>query len=202
MGVDEYSAVTRLLGMSRSDQTRDKLLAAAKAAFWQHGYGHVSLRDIALAARVDVALVSRYFGGKLGLFNAALEGAFDWPEVLAAPVEEIGDIVVGKYANPEKATQQRSSLMLIVMNAGDPEVGPLSQQALEAQLLAPLRARLAERMGGDAAGAPLGMFVASVLGLGLVRQTLAIEGVSDAPPEVFADQLRHMLAAALSYRGA
>ncbi|MEM6901379.1 MAG: helix-turn-helix domain-containing protein, partial [Pseudomonadota bacterium] len=57
-------------------KTRDKLLLHARRQFWANGDSHVSLRQIASAAGVDVALISRHFGGKLGLFEATLDGAF------------------------------------------------------------------------------------------------------------------------------
>ena len=53
------------MAMGNSDTTREKLLTAATEAFWEQGYSNTSLRQIAQIAGVDVALVSRYFGGKL-----------------------------------------------------------------------------------------------------------------------------------------
>ena len=57
--------------------SKDRLQRAAKSAFWARGYSNVALREIARDAGVDVALITRYFGAKLGLFAATLEGAFD-----------------------------------------------------------------------------------------------------------------------------
>ncbi|MGR3434452.1 MAG: TetR/AcrR family transcriptional regulator [Shimia sp.] len=50
--------------------TRRRLLDAAVATFAARGYDGASLREIAAAAVANVSLISRYFGGKEGLFLA------------------------------------------------------------------------------------------------------------------------------------
>jgi AcrR family transcriptional regulator len=52
---------------------RDALLRAALRHFGLHGYHGVSLRALARDAGVDMALVSRLFGSKAGLWLAMLE---------------------------------------------------------------------------------------------------------------------------------
>ncbi len=52
--------------------TRERILATALHLFSQGGYDKVSVRDIAQAAHVNVAAVSYHFGGKSGLYKAAL----------------------------------------------------------------------------------------------------------------------------------
>ena len=52
---------------------REALLKAALRLFGQRGYPGVSLRVLAAEADVDVALVSRLFGSKAGLWLAMLE---------------------------------------------------------------------------------------------------------------------------------
>jgi AcrR family transcriptional regulator len=68
--------------MGNSDDTRRALLNAATQLFWEHGYSNTSLRQIAGQAKVDVALISRYFGGKLGLFKATLATGLDWHDLV------------------------------------------------------------------------------------------------------------------------
>src|SRR5450759_5378158 len=53
--------------------TRALLLAAALRRFTQDGYDTTTVRQIAEDAGVNVALISRYFGSKEGLFEACLE---------------------------------------------------------------------------------------------------------------------------------
>ncbi len=56
-----------------AEATRAAILAAAKTHFAKSGYDGAFLRDIAAEAGADAALINRYFGGKDGLFAAALK---------------------------------------------------------------------------------------------------------------------------------
>jgi AcrR family transcriptional regulator len=60
--------------------SRRALLDAAGALFDERGYQGATLRDIGERARVDPALIARYFGGKEGLYLAALEHTEPVPE--------------------------------------------------------------------------------------------------------------------------
>ena len=180
--------------MKKSDITREKLLNAASQAFCAQGYSTVSLRKIAKDAGVDVALVSRYFGGKLGLFETMLEAAFDWPEMAVGddPVE----VAIAKYTKPDATDAHMSVIRMIVVNGADPEVGDLLRRRLREKLIDPML----DRMGGADAAPNLAMFVAATLGAAMVRHTLRLPGMADANPEEYAAQLRHMIDAALAYQ--
>lgn len=52
---------------------RDRILDAAEELFAGHGYDGVTLRQIATAAGVDVALANYHFGKKLDLFQAVFD---------------------------------------------------------------------------------------------------------------------------------
>lgn len=55
--------------MTRTD-SREAIIAAARALFSEHGYKGVTVRDIAAAAGVSPALVIKHYGSKAELFNA------------------------------------------------------------------------------------------------------------------------------------
>jgi AcrR family transcriptional regulator len=55
-----------------SEASREALLAAGRAVFDEFGYERATTREIGGRAGVDPALIARYFGGKEGLFLAAL----------------------------------------------------------------------------------------------------------------------------------
>ena len=57
-----------------AEATRKAILEAAKIHFARSGYDGAYLRDIAVDAGVDAALINRYFGGKEGLFAELLKG--------------------------------------------------------------------------------------------------------------------------------
>jgi AcrR family transcriptional regulator len=58
---------------TRSDgaQSRERLLLAAMRLFAEQGFANTSTREIALAARTNIASISYYFGDKAGLYRAA-----------------------------------------------------------------------------------------------------------------------------------
>ena len=57
------------------ERARERLLLAALRLFAEQGYAKTSIRQIGLAANVNVAAVSYYFGNKAGLYRAVFWGA-------------------------------------------------------------------------------------------------------------------------------
>jgi AcrR family transcriptional regulator len=71
------AAVDDTIGAGRrrhdAPASRAALLRAAAALFDERGYDAATVRDIGDRAGVDPALIARYFGGKEGLYLAALQ---------------------------------------------------------------------------------------------------------------------------------
>jgi AcrR family transcriptional regulator len=61
---------------ARGGEARQKLLFAAVELFAEHGYEGASTREIAAAAKQNIAAISYYFGDKEGLYAAVLEEFF------------------------------------------------------------------------------------------------------------------------------
>ncbi len=177
--------------MTKAATTRENLLIQARALLWAHGYSNVSLRTIASAAGVDVALVSRYFGGKRGLFQATLEGAFDVPDV--ADEAELVDVAVRMFTTAPRNGMVPSVLQLLLMNAHDEEVGDMVRAAHHAKMQAGLEAVI-----GDPARAAL--FMAATLGMSVAEKSLHLPGIAPHDTPEYEAQLRHMLNASLSYK--
>ena len=62
---------------SRDRETRDRLLHAAERLFAERGFKAVTVREICLAARANVAAVNYHFGDKLGLYREVMQAAID-----------------------------------------------------------------------------------------------------------------------------
>jgi AcrR family transcriptional regulator len=58
-----------------TEQTRERLLNAAREAFSQHGFQGATVREICRRAEANVAAVNYHFGSKDGLFAEALNFA-------------------------------------------------------------------------------------------------------------------------------
>jgi AcrR family transcriptional regulator len=70
-----------------ADDARARLLQAGLRLFAQQGYSSTSTRELAEAAKVNVASISYYFGDKAGLYRAVFF------EPLGAPIDEADRIV-------------------------------------------------------------------------------------------------------------
>ena len=66
--------------------TRAAILDAAKKVFAAKGFGAATVRDICTEAGANIALVSRYFGSKSGLYAEVCRSLFDG---LAAPLAHL-----------------------------------------------------------------------------------------------------------------
>ena len=74
---------------------KEKLLAAGTKLFAEKGFAGISIRQIADEAGVNSAMISYYFGGKEGLYEAVITvqyerllGKFEEIAALPAPVQE------------------------------------------------------------------------------------------------------------------
>ena len=176
--------------MSRSETTRDRLLHHARTLLWTHGYSNVSLRQIAAAAGVDVALIARYFGSKRGLFEATLDGAFDLPPVTSETA--LVEMVVALFTTSPCGETAPTVLQLLLMNAHDEQVGGVVRAAHHTGM----QSRL-DRLLGDPRRAAL--FMAAVLAMSVAEKSLRLPGIGPHDTHDYAAQLRHMLGAALSF---
>jgi len=61
----------------KADQTRERLMACAKAEFLAHGFADASMRTLAAAAGVTTGAIYRYFPDKDALFAAVTQEAVD-----------------------------------------------------------------------------------------------------------------------------
>jgi TetR/AcrR family transcriptional regulator, regulator of cefoperazone and chloramphenicol sensitivity len=63
--------------MNGDRETRERLLGAAESLFAERGFKRVTVREICLAARANVAAVNYHFGDKFGLYRTVVQGAID-----------------------------------------------------------------------------------------------------------------------------
>src|ERR1044072_6231195 len=72
-----------------AEATRRALLDAAASLFDERGFDAATVRDIGERAGVDAALIARYFGGKEGLYLAALQSQESRVSMPSDPVEAL-----------------------------------------------------------------------------------------------------------------
>ena len=111
--------------MNKSEKTKKIIFEEAKKLFWNYGYSNVTVRQIAKAAKIDVALIPRYYGNKLGLFTTILEEAFNWVEDLDVNDNNIVDLFTGFLLDSMDLKDETTIVKMLIMNAADPVVGDL-----------------------------------------------------------------------------
>ncbi|WP_028050582.1 TetR/AcrR family transcriptional regulator [Cellulomonas sp. URHD0024] len=104
-----------------ADGTRRLLLAAGRRRFASDGYAATTVRHIADDAGVNVALISRYFTSKEGLFEACLTGAADELERSVEQdltLEELAGRMVRQITGPDPVDRP-TQLLLLMRTSGD-----------------------------------------------------------------------------------
>ena len=79
---------TAARGRPGGDESRARMIAASARMFAERSFDGVSVREIANAADVNVSAVSYHFGGKRGLYIAALEQLLEEMRPVGGPVIE------------------------------------------------------------------------------------------------------------------
>ena len=170
--------------------TRARILEAAVAWFARGGYENVSLRDISAEAGVDVALISRYFGGKEGLFTEALKASIHadrletWDRE-TLPVELAQSMAGGRHES-EDAHQ---GFQFLLRAATSPSTAPLLNLAVQERYLAPI----ADWLGGEDAQPRARVLAAVVIGF-LVERLIRGEALEGRDREVFLAQAERLFA--------
>jgi len=165
--------------------TRDAVLAAARAAFAERGFDGATIRGIAADAGVDPALVHHYFGSKDQLFLAAIEAPANpadlLPEVLAAGRDELGAAVVRLLLKVWDGPMRPAGLALVRSAVGNEWTAKLLREFLVTQVLrrvvATLEIPAAER---EARGA---LVASQLIGIVMARYVLRVEPLASASPQ-------------------
>lgn len=110
-----------------SDGARERLIAVGLTMFAERGLEGVSVRDLASAAKVNLSLVSYYFGGKEGLYKTIIEEhALDARNRMYEAVAPYGEAPITKESFC--ATLQTIIGTLVRLREQSPEMSILMQR--------------------------------------------------------------------------
>lgn len=128
--------------------TKERILTVARAAFARHGFDGATVRAIAAEADVSPNLITRYFGGKGGLFRAATDIDLDVPDVLPGEFPALGRRIAAKVVSRWEHAGAEDPLLMMLRSAGtsDEAAGELGDFFLE-QAARPLAAHLVAELG-------------------------------------------------------
>ena len=167
--------------------TRERILAGARAGFGEAGFDGTTIRGIAARAGVDPALVHHYFGSKQQLFMAAMELPVDLdtavPALLAGPPGELGHRIVRFVLELWGAPQTRPLMLGVVRSAAsDPVAAGLLRRTLAEGPFAAI-AQATDRPDADLRATLVG---SQLVGLAMARYVIGAEPLASAPDEVIA----------------
>jgi len=179
-----------------AEATRAAILEVAKIQFAQLGYDTATLRDIASGAGVDVALIKRYFGGKDGLFSAALKASFHPDRLKAWDVSTFAREVAEMMAGDARAgSDDAQGFQFLLRAATSPATAPLLNEAVQERFLAPIR----DWLGGKEASPRARVLAAFFIGL-LVERLIRNEPLKGRERKVFMDRVTAAFKALIAER--
>ena len=170
-----------------ADRTREALLDAALAEFGAKGLAGARVSEIAARAGVNKQLISYYFGGKDGLYNAILERWYAQEAQLSDPGISLAELAY-RYLEAGHRQPDLQRLFIREEMEGDPAT---TKRDDDSEDLADLRARqargeIAEEL--DPAAVLLILQGAVVSGIVFPRDVKRLMGLDPESPEY----LEHM----------
>ncbi|WP_368346005.1 TetR family transcriptional regulator [Pelagovum sp. HNIBRBA483] len=167
-----------------SEATAAAIVAAAAELFSQRGYDGASTREIADRAGVNVALISRYFGSKEGLFEASILPMLSINRLLSHDMATFGTRIAGYYfdALPEKTADP---ILAVIRSSGN--------EAVRAKVRDRLRERfvnaIAEKLDGADAKTRAVMIVMVLSGVDLMVRVLGVVPEHDSERAALKERL-------------
>lgn len=140
---DEGTTPRRTRGRPPSTRTQDAVRAAAERLFAEHGFGAVSVRQIAAAAGVDPSMVTRHFGSKEALFLETISIDEGFRGLVEGPLEGLGRRLLERLLAPGGPASGVGAYAALVGAIDRPEVRSYLQRSADRHLVEPLAARLA-----------------------------------------------------------
>jgi AcrR family transcriptional regulator len=162
--------------------TKGAILEAARARFVASGYEGTTMREVAADAGVDPALVSYFFGGKEGLFSAAMELPVNPAEMVAALVTEGVDDLGERLVRGFLALwdDPRGGMLGLIRSASThAEAAEMLRGFVERELLG----RLAKAIEVDRPDLRASLAGSQLIGLAFARYVVGVEPLASAPQD-------------------
>jgi AcrR family transcriptional regulator len=177
---------TRRAGRWRTgQQSRQRIIDAARERFMRDGYEGATVRAIAAYAGDDVAMVYYFFGNKEGLFTeSALTGPehplHQLAELLDEGTEQIGSRLVRRFIEHWDAGVVYEPLVAVWRGAA---IQPQARNMLHDSLAGPVAERVAAEFGVRDAELRVELVASHLVGLAFARYQLKIEPLASAEIE-------------------
>lgn len=151
---------------SKSDRTRAAILAAAQQLFAGHGYERTTVREIAARAKIDPALVIRYFGSKDELFARAAVFNLKLPDLSKADSSKVGEMLVRHFLSLWEGENANGGLTVLFRSAASNKFAADKLREIFATQVLPAITKIGGQKG---AAERAGLIASQLLGLAFCR---------------------------------
>lgn len=162
------------------ENTRAALLDAAKVMFAERGFDGATVRNIAQRAGVDAAMVNHWFGGKDGLFVAALDIPVDFTEILARILdgdpEQTAERILRTFLSVWDVTGGGALAALVRSVAGHEQAARLMREFLGRVVIG----RIVTAVAPDQLELRAALCSTQMVGIAMVRYVIRLEPLASA----------------------
>ncbi len=167
-----------------TDDVRDAVLDAARAAFHTRGYAKTTVKGVAAMAGVAPNVVSKYYENKEAMFAAAMKLPFDpshaVPELLAPGLDGMGERLVRATFEIFRDEDTREDLLaLFQAGASAGKAAATMREFIEESIVD----RLVTAVGIPDARMRAALISSHLVGLGATRYLVRLEPLASAPEE-------------------
>ena len=179
------AAPARRRGRPPGEQnTRDRVLAAARRVFTEKGYEAAGLRQIARDAGVDAGMVRHYFADKAGLFRAAMELPIDPAAVITSLIADgldgLGERLIRQFLREWDRAGEQSAMIILVRSAmTHDESTRMLREFISSQVLG----RLAAAVDAPDRDLRASLIGSQIVGLVVARYIVRVEPLASADHE-------------------
>lgn len=158
-----------------AESTKKTILECARKSFAANSYDAVGLREIASAAKIDPALIIRYFGSKEGLFREILEKDMFTQSLAQMDSDKFLQELIRWTLMPAQSEESMTALLVILRSVTSETASPVIRSCIQKRILEPL----SKSLGDPEAAERSEMVIAILVGLATYRHVLKLEKLSD-----------------------
>ena len=162
------------------EDTRAALLDAARVEFTERGFDGATVRTIALRAGVDAAMVNHWFGGKDGLFVAAMEipvnPAEIVPRILDGAPEQLAERILRTFLSVWDTNGGGALAALMRSVASHEEAARMMREFVSRVIIG----RIVSAVAPDRLDLRAALCGTQIAGLAMIRYVIRLEPLASA----------------------
>ncbi|WP_171123511.1 TetR/AcrR family transcriptional regulator [Ruegeria sp. HKCCA4707] len=174
--------------------TQEALLKAARLEFHRAGYDGASTRKIASDAGCNAALINRYFGSKIGLFEAVMESCSDLSPLRGLTTDQLVVALVDIALSKADHQIDFDPMVVAIKSSGSAEAHDIVRKNLGN----PMVEELSSIIGGEKAPQRAGLLLSIISGVFVGRVSAGADALSKHENDTLRTLLGMSMTAVLS----